>query len=56
MPYEFRPEHKHELDRDDRRRRLPPHETLRRLGLREGEIAHLEINPQLCGVAARTGV
>jgi ubiquinone/menaquinone biosynthesis C-methylase UbiE len=37
MPYKFRPEKKRKLDSEERRRVLPPHETLRRLGLGPGE-------------------
>jgi ubiquinone/menaquinone biosynthesis C-methylase UbiE len=38
VPYKFHPHQKHKLDSDERRRLLPPHETLRRLGLRQGEV------------------
>ena len=38
MPHKFQPHQKHKLDNQERRRSLPPHETLRRLGLREGQV------------------
>jgi ubiquinone/menaquinone biosynthesis C-methylase UbiE len=38
VAYKFHPHQKHKLDNEERRRSLPPHETLRRLGLREGEV------------------
>jgi len=39
VAYKFHPHQKHKLDSEERRRSLPPLETLRRLGLREGEVA-----------------
>ena len=38
MPYKFHPHHSDRLDSAERRRLLPPHETLRCLGLRQGEV------------------